>query len=142
MSKHEAMFNYMKQYSGVDKLFSFNFSEVRKNASAFKLIGEETRSKDIFDNETIVYIFAIAEYRNYSTEPFTSENLEHIEAVDDFIEWVREQDRNENYPDFGTGTLVSEIQAMRTGSGIVDIDPNGRVAQYSFTVKVTYTRNN
>lgn len=142
MNRHEAMFAYMKNYPKISKLFSFNFAEAKNNSSAFRVIDEEVRKTDIFGDETFVYTFAIAEYKNYSTEPYTSENLENLAEVDAFIDWVREQNRANNFPNFGEDCLVDIITAARTGSGIAGIDPMMRLAQYTFTVKVTYEKTN
>ena len=140
MNRHEAMFDYMKQYPDIGRLFSFNFAEAKNNSSAFRVIDEEVRKTDIFGDETVVYTFAIAEYKNFSTEPFTTENFENLAEVDAFIDWARAQNRAKNFPDFGADCLVESITAARTGSGIVGIDPMMRLAQYTFTVKVTYEK--
>jgi hypothetical protein len=141
MSRHEVMFEYMKTYPNISNLFSFDFAEAKNNSSAFRVIDEETTRRDIVGNEETIYTFSIAEYKNYTTEPYSTENIENLEEIDDFIEWVREQNRLKILPDFGDGFLVDEIRAMRSGSGIAYVDPSGRIAQYQFTVKVKYTRS-
>ncbi len=140
MSRHESMFQFMKQYPNIDKLFSFNFHEVELNSSAFRVIDEESVKKDIFGDETVLYKFSIAENKGYTTDPFSMENIDNLNEIDNFIEWVKEQDRRYNFPDLGEGYAVESITAARTGSGIESVFPGGQLAQYTFTVTVQYTK--
>lgn len=140
MSIHESMFQFMKQYPDIDKLFSFNCHEVELNSSAFRVVDEEAVKKDIFGDETILYKFSIAENKGYTTDPFSMENIDNLNEIDNFIEWVKEQDRQQNFPNLGEGYNIESIDAVRTGSGIASVFPNGQIAQYAFTTIVKYTK--
>ena len=139
-SRHKALFQFMKQYPDIGNLFSFNFHEIELNSSVFRVIDEETVKKDIFGDETVLYKFSIAENKGYTTDPFSMENIDNLKDVDSFIEWIKAQDRQQNFPNLGEGYNVESINAVRTPSGIASVYPNGQIAQYAFTVIVQYTK--
>lgn len=138
MTRHESMFEFMKKYKNVGDLFSFDFMEAEKNASSFCVVEDEEIQRDILGNRTVRYKFAIAEYLPFSAAPYSRENLQNVEAVDAFIEWVRMQDKQFNYPNLGENRQVQSLSAKRIGSGIDYVDRNKNVARYAFTVTVEY----
>ncbi|MDD6062867.1 MAG: hypothetical protein PUB99_09665 [Oscillospiraceae bacterium] len=138
MTLHEAMFEFMRQYPNVGDLFSFDFMEAEKHASSFCVVENDDVKRDIFGNRTGRYKFAIAEYKPISTDPFAKENRQNVEAVDAFIAWVRQQDRQMNYPNLGDNRQVQMMSAKRLGDGIDYIDKQKRVARYTFIVTVEY----
>lgn len=139
MTKHQAMFEWMGAYPHIKDLYSFDFGKVSPKSTLFRLISDETVKTDIRGTETVNYKFGIAEYKHIEDDPFTNENIENVEAVDAFIAWVKEQDKLKNYPQI-EGAKIERIRAVRTGAGIASVDQIMRVAQYTFTVIVTYTR--
>ena len=139
MTRHEAIFEWIQQYPNISDLFTFDFGKLEKDSAMFRFISDETVIKDITGEETVEYKFAIGEYHDYTNEPFTKENIENVEAIDEFIEWVKTQNKLRNYPQIENAT-VEKIEAFRTGSGIGSVDPIMRKAQYTFTVNVTYTK--
>jgi hypothetical protein len=140
MTRHEALFEWIGSYPKIHDIYTFDFGKAKVDSNLFKLISEETVKKDILGEETVQYKFGIGEYKFYDLEnPFSNENRENVEAVDEFIEWVREQDKLRNYPVIENAEVI-QIRAVRTGSGIDSVDPIMRLAQYAFTVIVTYTR--
>lgn len=138
MTRHEAMFNWIGSYPNIHDIFNVDFSEAEVRTNSFKILDEQVKKTDILGNETVNYKFSIGEYRNYTTNPFTMENLKNIEAVDEFIDWVNEQDKIRNYPQIPNAN-VEKVTASRIGSGMASVDPIMRLAQYTFTVTVTYT---
>jgi len=140
MNKHQAMFDFMETYPKISSLFSFSFAEARAGRAAMVPIDDETVSKDILGNEDCVYNFAIAEYHGMSADPFSNVNIEKISAVDDFIEWVQEQNRIRNYPKLGEGCFVEKIEAVRANSPLAAIDPARGIAKYMFMVEVYYEK--
>lgn len=138
MTLHESMFEFMRQYPKVGDLFSFDFMEAEKNASSFCVIEKDDVKRDVFGCRLVRYKFAIAEYKPISTDPYAKENRQNVEAIDAFIEWVRKQDQQMNYPNLGENRQVQLLSAKRLGTGIDYIDRNKRVARYTFIVTVEY----
>lgn len=139
MTRHEAMFEWMGTYPNIQDLYTFDFGEVTPNSTLFRLISDEIVKTDILGTETVQYKFGIAECKTITHDPFSNENIQNVEAVDAFIEWVKIQNKRRNFPNI-EGAQIEEVRAVRTGSGITSVDPIMRVAQYAFTVIVTYTR--
>lgn len=140
MTRHEALFEWIGSYPRIHDIYTFDFGKATVDSNLFRLISEETVKRDILGEETVQYKFGIGEYKNYDMEnPFSTENRENVEAIDAFIEWVKLQDKLRNYPAIENAEVQS-VRAVRTGSGIDSVDPIMRLAQYAFTVIVTYTR--
>lgn len=140
MTRHEALFEWIGSYPNIKDIYTFDFGNAKVDSNLFRLISEEIVMKDILGEETVLYKFGIGEYKNYDMDnPFSTENRENVEAIDQFIEWVKQQDKLRNYPKIENAE-IQKIRAVRTGSGIDSVDPIMRLAQYAFTVIVTYTR--
>ena len=140
MTRHEALFRWFGTYPNIHDIYTFDFGKATIDSNLFRLISEDIVQKDILGEETIIYKFGLGEYKSYDTvNPFSNENIENVEAVDRFIEWVKEQDKLRNYPEIEDAE-VQKIRAVRTGSGIGSVDPIMGLAEYHFTVIVTYTR--
>lgn len=135
---HKAMFDFIGQYPRIGELFSFNFMELEQNTSAFRVVDEEVIREDILGNRTGLYKFSVVENKPFTTDAYSTENIEQLEALDDFIDWVKRQDKARNYPDIGAKRRIETITAKRSGSGIAGVDPLSRIAQYTFTVTVEY----
>lgn len=138
-SQHRVLFDWVGTYPNIQKLFTFDFSKAKNNSQSFRLIAKDRVKRDILGNEIIDYIFSIGEYRHYTNDPFTMQNIENVEALDDFIDWVNTQDKLRNYPQIPNAT-VEKIRADRTGSGVQSVDPIEGIALYSLTIVVTYTK--
>ena len=74
-----------------------------------------------------------------SQQSNTTQNIEQIQAVQDFINWINEQGRKKNFPDFGDECTV---QRMETSGGaeipsIAGYDDNS--ALYAFPFEILYT---
>ena len=139
MTRHEAMFEWMGTYPKIHDIYTFDFGKVKNDTNVFQMISESSVKTDITGEETVQYKFGISEYKSYTNDPFTNENIENVEAVDEFIEWVEQQDKIRNFPHI-EGANVEKVKAVRTGSGIDAADPIMRIAQYTFLVIVTYTK--
>lgn len=139
MTRHEAMFEWMGTYPDIQEIYTFDFGKVKNDTDVFQMISEESVKKDITGEETVQYKFGLSEYKSYTNDPFTNENIENVEAIDKFIEWVEEQDKLHNYPQI-ENAVVEKVKAVRTGSGIDAADPIMRIAQYTFLVIVTYIK--
>lgn len=137
-SKHKALFKFIKQYPYICDLFSFNFMDLEHNTGSFRVIDDDEISEDILGNRYCIYKFSVAENKPFSTDCFSTENIENLEAIDDFIRWVKLQNENHHYPDLGKNCRVEKITAKRSDSGITGIDPLGHIVQYTFTVMVEY----
>lgn len=135
MTRHEAMFNWIGTYPKIADMFTFDFGEAIAHSNQFKVLDEQVKRKDVVGNEYVTYKFSIGEYRKVTQDPFTTENIENLEAVDEFIEWVNQQNKVRNYPQI-PNAVVEEVRADRTG--IASFNPYMRLAQYTFVVTVSY----
>lgn len=71
----------------------------------------------------------------------SNQNIEQIQLVQEFLNWINEQGEKGNFPDFGEGCAV---QSMSTPEGadvpsVIGISEDG--ALYAFPFEITYLEN-
>lgn len=82
--------------------------------------------------------FEIRQIKPLCRESNTIANTEALQVVTDFLNWVRQQGENKNYPDFGENCTILDLRItddvitpMMTG-----MDENG--ALYAFPFEILY----
>lgn len=86
--------------------------------------------------------FEIRQVKPLAQNSNTLQNVEQIQLVQKFMNWIKEQDENKNYPDFGEGTT---IEKMGFAKGVVMpalIAFYDNSALYGFPFEITYTERN
>ena len=76
-------------------------------------------------------------------EGYSDENIDDLSDVQALIDWVNEQDDEQNYPDFGDMCDIDRIYTTTEAPNLAGIDnkvsPN--LARYDVTIKVDYLDN-
>ena len=136
-NKNKAVWDWIKTYNGVDKLF-FNFGEIGDNSSTIVPVPSDAVIKtDICGNKVRNYIFGVSVYKTLdSIIPFGVDNLNAFGEVGEFMQWVDEQNRKANFPDFGEMCVIDEVKCIENNP---TTSKAGEIAKYFFQVKITYT---
>ena len=137
MDRNKEMYEFLKQYPDAYGVLNFIFSQASDgNTSFIPVTNDRVIKTDILGTKTKAYIFAIAVYKSYSPD-VPGENLDNINAVQDFMKWIDEQEAQRNYPKFANATVV-KIENLQNIPGASGIDEQMRLAKYMFQCKVTY----
>ena len=137
-NRHQAMFDFFSQYPDTHNMLGFNFTDAQDRAMAIQTVSSQRVAKvDILGRRTIEYTFAVVVFRNYSPNPCAEENIEAIQAAQDFMAWIDEQEAIHNYPTFENAKVkkIENLQDMPTVAGESE---SMRLAKYMFQCKVTY----
>lgn len=81
----------------------------------------------------------IRQVKPMSSYSNTNENVEQMQIVQEFLDWINEQGKNKNYPDFGSGCNVQDI---RTPEGVeypMLVGVHEGTGLYAFPIEVIYT---
>jgi len=136
MDKNQAVFGWIKTYPGIGRLY-FNFGVAQDgNQSFVPNPTERIVKRDVLGNETKHYDFAVTAYRSISTEAGTDENILDYCGVSEFIAWVNEQNKSKNYPDFGDGCYIENIECLQNIPAQSGVD--GELAKYMIQCRITY----
>lgn len=99
--------------------------------------------KKYTDGDRLVRLsYEIRQVKPMSVYSNTSENTEQMQKVQEFIEWINEQGKQKQFPDFGEGC---EIQSMRASDGVVTpsvVGVSDGSALYAFPFDILYLERN
>ena len=103
--------------------------------------GDFTISTDILGNKTKAYNFAFV-----GTEPlsFTTDNQNqtNLSLFDEFSQWIIEQDKNRNYPDFGENVINYKLVPLQNMANRTYFDEESGLAKYILGFRLEYTEKN
>lgn len=140
MTKHDAMKVYLepKIVELVGNTLNFNFSP--ESPDEFSLLteySEKVVKKFVDGNIRKSYGFAIIVIKHYSTVK-DDLNLECMNFVQEFMDWMEEQNKKENYPDFGSNCKVEKIEVLQNMPNLSGINTEEGLAQYMIQGQVLY----
>lgn len=136
MNKHEAMWQWISECPVIDKLY-YNFGSSVPNSSVFlPNASDRIVKRDIFGTMTKHYDFAVTSFVTVDTTLHTIDNLVNYTALQDFIDWVEEQNKLRNFPvldDNCTVKTVLPLQNMPTNAGATT-----SIAKFMVQCRVVY----
>ena len=136
MNKHTILKEWVNQFL-VDKNLSFETIEMNLGARALvPNYGDFLVKQDVLGNKYKEYTFAFVgcELIDYGTSA-TNEN--NMNLFDEFNEWIEEQERNKNYPDFGATEY--KLEPLQNMANIAQYDEASQLAKYMLLCKISYT---
>lgn len=139
MTKHEIMKAYVEEKVTelVGGLVSFNFADDSPDSVSFltnysgKIVKNYLRAADK------EYGFTILITWHYSTET-DDLNLQAMNFAQEFMDWIDEQNRNKNFPDFGDKCQVKKIENLQNMPNLAAVDWENMKAQYMIQCRVLY----
>ena len=136
MNKHTILKEWVNQFL-VDKNLSFETVEMNLGARALvPNYGDFLVKQDVLGNKYKEYTFAFVgcELIDYGTSDVNENNMN---LFDEFNEWIEEQERNKNYPDFGA--IDYKLEPLQNMANIAQYDEASQLAKYMLLCKITYT---
>ena len=135
-NKHTAMFRYIAQYPGADRIF-FNAGVAGDGYVGLEPVSADAAVKHYVDGSSLGrYDFAVVVFKDKKELPNSTENAEDLFDVQQFMEWIDEQDKKRVYPDFGDGCTVLRIRNLQNMPNTAGRDE--RFAKYMFQCTVEY----
>lgn len=137
---HNKVFEYVQKYPKIGDFVTFNGGKATAGAVQLETVeGQRVISQDICGNQRIEYSFLIISYMNYSTVPYSKQNVENMMKVQDFMNWITEQNIARNYPDF-EGVTIEKMENAMNIPDVSGYDPKERLAKYMFGVKIIFEK--
>jgi hypothetical protein len=149
MDKNQAVIDYLIQCPQIknNPLF-FNFADAQdNNKQLLTIANDKATNKPYIDGSVLKkYTFTIVDYRSVvyqaivKQEGYSNENVEEMFDVQGIIDWITEQDDNQNYPDFGADCVIEEVKAVTDNPNLNGVDSNTKpsLAKYSVSIQITY----
>lgn len=140
MSKHDAMVAYMspKVEELAGRLLNFNVSPGEEgNISFLTNYSDKIRKKYIRVGSEKEYGFTIVITRTFS-DGTDDLNLDAMNFAQEFMDWIDEQDKKKNYPDFGNKCQIKKIENLQNMPNLASVDWENMIAQYMLQCRVIY----
>lgn len=136
-NKNIAMLEYLRQYPGLQSFLYFNsMVDQIGNTAVQTVYGETWEKKYVRGHGIKQWDFAVVKIAQADTG--TSDiNADETQAVQDFMDWIDEQNRAENFPDFSPGKVLS-IQNLQNMPNFAGINNDEGTAKYMFQCRVRY----
>lgn len=136
-NKNTAMLAYLRQYPGLQSFLYFNsMVDQIGNTAVQTVYGESWEKKYIRGHGIKQWDFAVVKIAQADTG--TSDiNADETQAVQDFMDWIDQQNKDGNFPDFSPGKVLS-IQNLQNMPNFAGIDNNEGTAKYMFQCRVRY----
>lgn len=114
MNKNEAVFKWIKKCPAFKKLF-FNFGTAKKNTADFIPVPTDyTVKADVLGNETKWYDFAVSVFGSVDDTSFDgSENFADTASLENLTEWIKQKNRERDFPDFGENCTVEKVTVIQ-----------------------------
>lgn len=140
MSKHDAMVAYMspKVEELAGRLLNFNVSPGEEgNISFLTNYSDKIRKKYIRVGSEKEYGFTIVITRTFS-DGTDDLNLDAMNFAQEFMDWIDEQDKKKNYPNFGDKCQIKKIENLQNMPNLASVDWENMIAQYMLQCRVIY----
>lgn len=136
-NKNTAMLEYLRQYPGLQSFLFFNSMVGQIGNTAVQTVSGETWEKKYVRGHGIKqWDFAVVKIAQADTG--TSDiNADETQAVQDFMDWIDEQNKTKNFPNFSPARVLS-IQNLQNMPNFAGIDNNEGAAKYMFQCRVRY----
>lgn len=139
MTKHEIMKSYVEEKITelCDAVLTFNYADGAAHSVAFltnyagKILKKYVRAADK------EYGFTILITWHYSSE-LDDLNLQAMNLGQLFMDWIDEQNRMKNFPDFGADCQVKKIENLQNMPNLATVDWESGIAQYQIPCRVIY----
>ena len=144
-NKYQAVMNFINTCPLVGHDLYFNFIDHTNPDGNTSLVtvpyGEP--AKKYTDGSFLMRMqFEIRQIKPMSSYSNTTENTDQMQGVQDFLDWIKEQGKKKNFPDFGEDC---EIQSLKIADGVntPSIAGTGEgCALYAFPFEILYIERN
>lgn len=137
-SKHEAVWDWLLTCPYITDLF-FNYAQT-KNADDTQLIPSELQMMQFIDGSRLMrYTVSLVRFIPISGDPNDIKNITDLVDFELVNEWVDEQNREQNFPDFPEGCIVEEVKALPNTAGFA-VAQDFSSAKYMMQFQVQYIK--
>lgn len=136
-NKNTAMLEYLRQYPGLQSFLYFNSMVDQIGNTAVQTVYGETWEKRYVRGHGIKQFDFAVVYIAQADTGTSDINADETQAVQNFMDWIDTQNKNENFPDFSPGKVLS-IQNLQNMPNFAGLNNDEGTAKYMFQCRVRY----
>lgn len=152
VDKNNAIITYLLTCADIaGSTLYFNFANIKNAITQFITLSQDKAIDVPYIDGSILkrYSLTIISYLSISDNPivkvpgYANENISDMAEVQTLIDWIAEQDKVQNFPDFGADCVVEKISTLTNNPVLDQIDATKTppLAKYTFTIQVDYIDN-
>lgn len=149
MDKNKVVIEYLLTCPAIQNSpLYFNFIEAKDGATQLITVTEDTATIQTFLDGSVRqrYTLELITFKSISsnaivkTGNYPNENIEDVKEVQDLMDWINEQEKLKNYPNFGTGIMVEKIETTTDSPRLMGINTEliPPLAMYSVSIRIEY----
>ena len=149
VDKNQAIIDFLLQCPTIaDNPLFFNFLNAEDTS---KQIITQANSKVLnqrFIDGSVMrrYTFTIVDFRSVAYQPvpkaegYVSENVEELLDVQGIMDWVNEQAKLRNFPDFGEDCIIDYMETVTENPNLngIDTQVTPALAKYSMSIRIDF----
>lgn len=149
VDKNQAIIDFLLTCPAIqaNPLF-FNFLNAKDDNKQLVTMGNEKSMnvKFVDGSERKRFTFTILDYKSVAYDPivklagYSNENVQEIMEVQAIMDWITEQNRVRNYPNFGSDMIIEEMKTLTENPNLngVDTSLSPVLAKYSISIQIDY----
>lgn len=141
INKHEIMKTWVEQFLDGKKM---SFDDIEAYQGARSIVpdyGDFVVKTDICDNKTKWYSFGFVAIEPLDRNDTDINNLTTRQAIDDFNDWLVLQEKNKNYPNFGTKVSKYKIVPLQNTANMAQVFEDNGMAKYILMARIEYVES-
>ena len=147
MDKNKAVIDFLFTcpYIADNPLF-FNFGKAEADNKQIVVLANDTNTDKPFIDGSVNkrFTFTIIDYKTVAYRSVigehSDENMENIVDVQTILDWVNEQGKIRNFPNFGEDCKIDSMKALtdQPNNGGADTSLTVPLAKYSISIRIEY----
>ena len=137
MKKHEAVYEFIKQYPPLDGILYFNsIEEFYQATGLIPVYGDNVQTEYTSGDAEKLYTFAIVQMKAFDTG--TSDiNLQAMQDAEAFADWIEQKNEEHNFPIFPENCHISKIKSLQNMPNMAGTNEQG-IAKYMMQFQIEY----
>lgn len=137
-TKHAAVLAWLKTYPGFGGYLKLNAVEYQQGeTSLITEFNDAVVQRFVSGAADKQYTFTVSMVLTWSSG-FDSINETALKAGSAFLDWIDQQFKRQNVPDFGTSATITNIEALQNMPSLALVDQDARLAKYTFSARISY----
>lgn len=137
VNKEEILLNWAKQIPYIKGTLLFDWLAENQDSCSIILIPAEPIKTYIDGSQVVEYIFMFC-VKFALSDTGDDVNTGNMFTLRQWQDWIEEQEREGNYPDFGDKCSGYELENLSISPNLAQTDDGG-MGKYQFPVKLTYS---
>lgn len=138
-SKLASMVEYIKQYEPLNQLLFVNTTQDQPETTSINTVYSDYAVQEYTCGDSDrEFIFAIKQTKTYDSDGTSDINEQMFNEVQEFMNWIDQQNILKNFPQFPENCTVYKIENLQNMPYIAGVDEQN-TAVYMFQCRVLYS---